>query len=178
MHQISISKMKKLLFSAITLLLATLAGAQSIERQVYASGGAYAVSPNLTLSYTVGEPVVATLFSTKLILTQGFQQPLETDTPFTVSVNTDIANWSINAFPNPFNESINVEVGTDKTADFTISVRNLLGQNLGLDLEANQYPGKKVYTLSTAALAQGMYIVTISANNGKSYRSFKLNKVY
>jgi gliding motility-associated-like protein len=47
----------------------------SIEQQVIGSTGSYQVGPSMTLSSTVGEAVVQTLFSTSMILTQGFQQP-------------------------------------------------------------------------------------------------------
>lgn len=65
--------MKKLLY----LLLLTTVGANAqvvLEQQVIGSTGSYQVGTNLTLSSTVGEAVVQTLFSTSGILTQGFQQ--------------------------------------------------------------------------------------------------------
>ena len=66
--------MKKLLF--IFMLLTLGATAQiSIEHQVIGSTGSYQVGASMTLSSTVGEAVVQTLFSTSMILTQGFQQP-------------------------------------------------------------------------------------------------------
>src|SRR5690606_26917834 len=47
----------------------------TIERQVIGSTGSYQVGTTMSLSSTVGEAVVQTLFSTSKILTQGFQQP-------------------------------------------------------------------------------------------------------
>lgn len=66
--------MKKLLY---ILLLTTLgANAQVVlDRQVIGSTGGYVVGTSMTLSSTVGEAVVQTLFSVNRILTQGFQQP-------------------------------------------------------------------------------------------------------
>ncbi|MDC0231655.1 SprB repeat-containing protein, partial [Aureispira] len=49
--------------------------AQEISRHVVASGGNYSTSTNISVSATIGEPVVNTLTSSGLILTQGFQQP-------------------------------------------------------------------------------------------------------
>lgn len=66
--------MKKLLY----ILLLTTFGANAqvvLERQVIGSTGGYVVGSSMSLSSTVGEAVVQTLFSVNKILTQGFQQP-------------------------------------------------------------------------------------------------------
>ncbi len=66
--------MKKLIY----LLLLTTFGANAqvvLDRQVIGSTGGYVVGTNMSLSSTVGEAVVQTLFSVNKILTQGFQQP-------------------------------------------------------------------------------------------------------
>jgi gliding motility-associated-like protein len=66
--------MKKLLY----ILLLTTFGANAqvtLERQVIGSTGGYQVGSTMSLSSTVGEPVVQTAFSVSQILTQGFQQP-------------------------------------------------------------------------------------------------------
>lgn len=152
------------------------ANAQTLERTVVASSGEYLTSPNinLTLSCTIGEPVVATLTNIKLILTQGFQQPLENDV---LSVDINTADWSIKAFPNPFNDVINIEISSDKASEFTITMTNLLGQNFGGEYLANHYPGKNVYQLNTSTLAQGMYIVTVASKDGKLVKTFKVTNV-
>ncbi|PKP50962.1 MAG: hypothetical protein CVT95_02000 [Bacteroidetes bacterium HGW-Bacteroidetes-12] len=66
--------MKKLLY--ILILFPFGINAQVvIEQQVIGSTGSYQVGTNITLSSTVGEAAVQTLFPTSMILTQGFQQP-------------------------------------------------------------------------------------------------------
>lgn len=69
--------MKKLLFVQLLAWAVFAAGvqAQSLSPQVVASGGGYAEAGGYSLSYTVGEPVTATLASGSNILTQGFHQP-------------------------------------------------------------------------------------------------------
>ena len=147
--------------------------APPFERQVVASAGEYLDTPTLKLSCTIGEPIVATLVDVKLILTQGFQQPQENE----VSVNLDLADWSIKAYPNPFNENVNIEITSDKSSEFVINITNLIGQNLGMEYLANNYPGKNVYTLNTSHLSTGMYIVTVNSKDGKLIKSFKLSKI-
>jgi hypothetical protein len=147
--------------------------APPFERQVVASAGQYLDTPTLKLSCTIGEPIVATLTNVKLILTQGFQQPQENE----VSVNLDLADWNIKAYPNPFNDNVNIEITSDKSSEFVIGITNLIGQNLGMEYLANNYPGKNVYTLNTAFLTTGMYIVTVTSKDGQLIKSFKLNKI-
>jgi len=164
-------------FLAVVAVGVATSNAQNIappfERQVVASAGEYLDTPTLKLSCTIGEPIVATLFNVKLILTQGFQQPQENE----VSIKTDLADWNIKAYPNPFNDNVNIEITSDKSSEFTIGITNLIGQNLGMDYLANNYPGKNVYSLNTAHLATGMYIVTVSSKDGKLIKSFKLSKI-
>ncbi|OWY20129.1 hypothetical protein C7N43_23130 [Sphingobacteriales bacterium UPWRP_1] len=69
--------MKKAIFLQVLTFCLVAAGAQaqSLTPQVVASGGGYAQGGGYSLSYTIGEPVTATLTSGSNILTQGFHQP-------------------------------------------------------------------------------------------------------
>ncbi len=73
--------MKQLNYISIMLLLISSAtfGQLQLGRQVIGSTGSYATGTNITVSSTVGETMVQTLFSTNFILTQGFQQTLRVD---------------------------------------------------------------------------------------------------
>jgi len=63
----------------LTLLISALAFAacifQAKAQQVVSTSGGYYEGENLSLSWTLGEPVIETFNSGNLILTQGFQQP-------------------------------------------------------------------------------------------------------
>ena len=67
--------MKKLLFTIIAVVFATFSFSQQISHHVVASGGNYSTASGISVSSTVGEPMVNTLTATGFILTQGFQQP-------------------------------------------------------------------------------------------------------
>jgi gliding motility-associated-like protein len=88
--------MKKLLY--IFIFFAFGANAQTtISRQVIGSTGGYQVGSTMSLSSTVGEPVVQTLFSVNQILTQGFQQPNNnTDSLVTYEVINESCNGASN----------------------------------------------------------------------------------
>lgn len=170
--------MKQFILSlAACLTLGFAANAQTLERQVVASSGEYLTNPNinLTLSCTVGEPIVTTLEDIKLILTQGFQQPLENDILGAVDYTT--ADWHIKAYPNPFTDVVNVEISSDQASEFSINITNLLGQNFGGEYLAHHYPGKNVYQLNTSTLAQGLYVITVASKDGKLTKSFKITNI-
>ncbi len=70
--------MKQITYISILLLIisSNSFGQVTLGRQVIGSTGSYATGTNISVSSTVGEAVVQTLFSTNTILTQGFQQTL------------------------------------------------------------------------------------------------------
>lgn len=70
---------KHLAFTAtfMLVLLCFYSGAQisSLAPVLVGSAGGYVTSPTMSLSYSIGEPVITTASTSTLILTQGFQQP-------------------------------------------------------------------------------------------------------
>lgn len=76
---------KRLKLSTLLLLVLGLTGLQAQEtinatfqttaEEVVATAGGYYEGENLSLSWTVGEPIIETFAGSDLILTQGFQQP-------------------------------------------------------------------------------------------------------
>lgn len=170
--------MKKVYSLLAGLLVAGFANAQIAELspQVFASAGNYATSSSLSLSYTIGEPVVATLTNVKLILTEGFQQP---EDDFTISV-PEFANeyGVINVFPNPFTDNLNISVDTDKEHELYIFMYDMAGRRVESQFLANHFPGKKQYNISTAGLAQGMYTLTIASAKGDFVKTVKITKAY
>ncbi|MAX68431.1 MAG: hypothetical protein CMP60_01910, partial [Flavobacteriales bacterium] len=66
--------MKKILLTITLISFATLSFSQQVSRYVVASGGNYSTASGISVSSTIGEPMVNTLTATAFILTQGFQQ--------------------------------------------------------------------------------------------------------
>ena len=66
--------MRKTLLTIILVSFATLSFSQQVSRYVVASGGNYSTASGISVSSTIGEPMVNTLTATGFILTQGFQQ--------------------------------------------------------------------------------------------------------
>ncbi len=77
---------------------------QANAQQVIASAGGYFQSDNLSLSFTLGEPVTATYQNDEIILIQGFQQPYN----FYLQQILNIpAGWSgVSTYLNPLNKGV------------------------------------------------------------------------
>ncbi|HOW26003.1 MAG TPA: T9SS type A sorting domain-containing protein [Bacteroidales bacterium] len=72
--------MKKALLILTGLWLAFGSMSQTLDQQVIATAGNYSEAGGISLSWTMGECVIATFGNNDIILTQGFQQPLMTFT--------------------------------------------------------------------------------------------------
>lgn len=93
-------KIIPLLISAAFLAIAINSNAQ----QVIASAGGYYEGDNISISWTLGEPVIETFVGADIILTQGFQQPYS----FYLSQVLNIpAGWSgISGYIDPLNKGV------------------------------------------------------------------------
>lgn len=116
-----------------------------LERQVIGSTGNFSQGSTMTISSTVGEVAVQSLFSVNQILTQGFQQP---------SINQDsLVTYEV------INESCN------GAANGSIFINNVLGCPGPYSLIVKSFPDTS-NTFASDALAQGKYIVRITGSNG------------
>lgn len=77
---------------------------QNMAQQVIATAGGEYQGNNLSLSYTIGEPVTETLSAGNVVLTQGFQQPYN----FYLQQILNIpAGWSgVSTYIDPLNKSV------------------------------------------------------------------------
>lgn len=95
--------MKKPIACFISLILLMLTVNVNAQ-QVIASAGGYFENDNISLSWTVGEPVTETFAGVDLILTQGFQQPYN----FYITQLLNIpAGWSgVSLYVDPVNKGV------------------------------------------------------------------------
>lgn len=93
-----------------------LLSAQSLSPAVISIAGGYAKAGNgMSLSWTLGEPVTPTLQSGGVLLTQGFQQPFLGEITSYEAANFD---YTINTWPNPVQEMINIQTDYDQTLKY------------------------------------------------------------
>ncbi len=108
--------MKKLVGFLIIIAFAVLS-IHAKAQQVIASAGGYYEGNNISLSWTLGEPVTETFSNGGVILTQGFQQPYN----FYLQQILNIpAGWSsVSSFIDPMNKGVE-SIFAPYSADFII----------------------------------------------------------
>lgn len=135
--------MKKILYLFILFSLGATAQT-TISRQVIGATGGYQTGTNITLSSTVGEAAVQTLFSTSKILTQGFQQP---ETTADSVVTYEVINESCRGAQNG-----------------SIFISNVLGCPGPYQLNIIAV-GDSITVWEADKLSEGSYYVEITGNN-------------
>ncbi len=148
--------------SATAFLLMT---SEATAQQVIANVGAEFQNGNTRLSFTIGEPVIATLAAAGAIATQGFQQP-PNDFSTAVVQQVDPA-LTITAFPNPAREQITVMAeGLSGTIDL-----RLLDASGRLVMVYDNAPAR--HTLDLAHLSNGCYTI-LALSDDRSIATIKL----
>ena len=162
----------------LTLLIFTLPfllNAQSIERQVVASGGSFTSTANLQVSSTVGEVITATSSSANIILTQGFQQTSKEDE--SVSIKETTLGLTINAFPNPTSEVVNLEIDAQKPLVLELEMVDMLGKKHQLSNSKLNISGRHAETINLSTFADGTYFLRLNEENGDFSETIKILKV-
>ncbi len=111
--------MKKIIYSMLPIcLLLVQASAQSISQSVIAVAGGYEKTPaGMTVSWTVGEPIVDPLRAGDAILTQGFQQP---DLQVTTGFIDQTFAYELKTFPNPTSHELVLETDYEKPLQYQL----------------------------------------------------------
>lgn len=155
--------MKNTLTLAIIALSAVSAAAQSIERQVIASGGG-SFSGSMLVDWTIGETVVATATTGSVILTQGFQQPPS------ASLNTKSPDAAgIKAWPNPSPGMVTL-AWEQMPGDAAIQLYNATG---ALVYSGNWLQGEQL-NMDLGACMPGVYSLRIVS--GDKVRTLQLSR--
>ncbi|HLP51457.1 MAG TPA: T9SS type A sorting domain-containing protein [Chitinophagales bacterium] len=134
--------------------------AQSIERSVISSTGNYSTGSSVSVSATVGEPVVPTYTSGSIILTQGFQQPENADSVTGVSEVQAVITWTL--FPNPATTQTNLML-SEVPVNCTLHLYNLAGQ-LIMERKIAQQKVQHKEVIDLHGLASGTYMLSILSN--------------
>ena len=84
--------------------------------------------------------------------------------------------FMFNVYPNPFTDEANIVFNLDKPEAVSLRVTNLLGQTVSVYQPGNLASGEHSITLYGKYLSPGIYLVTLSDNNGSSTKKLMLNK--
>ena len=126
----------------------------ALEPSVIASGGSYAETETMSISWTLGELATTTLSGGDMILTQGFQQPSD----FGTGISPEELNWEITAYPNPVKDQLFIRFDIDRTRDFWIEIQDVTGRVLSLEQHKEIFPGD-VIQVNTSRFTYGVYFL-------------------
>ncbi len=162
--------MKKvsLIFS---MLLSTYMFAQQVAPQVVATSGNVSQQSNVTMSYTIGEPVIQTATDGTTILTQGYQQP-----HYNVTLLPQYQNIlpDINVFPNPTADQLQISFDMDKRANVIVTLLDMAGKQIQVK-EFDAMP-QSTLTLPMQQVATGKYMLRITLPDLSSQKTFEIIK--
>jgi len=144
--------------------------AQSISPQVVASSGNYMESGNYSLSWTLGEPVIATAQSGNTILTQGFQQPSYNVTSIT---QNNLFGFEVNVFPNPTPNYITISWKTESTSGVDIFLYDMSGKLITAKTLSSS---DQKASVNLSQLASEQYIMEVKDKNTSNSKIFKIEK--
>lgn len=154
--------MKKILLITSCFCSLMAAQAQSIDRQVVASGGRFAGTGAASISYTVGETAIQYLSASGASVSQGFQQSSSNSTGIKTIHPIDAA---ISTYPNPFVRFIDVK--SDKTLSAAafqlIDINGKTVPVTSTELQAGKY-----WRIQMGELSAGNYWLKITSGNSSS----------
>ncbi len=153
----------------ITLFAAGALSANAQELEVIGSAGSSETSASGTLSYTIGEVVVATGSSTENVLTQGFHQGFLTPT----AIDEVPERFEVTIYPNPTADRLVIE--SAHLSDFErVKLYDLQGKLIWQ--QASSLADQERMVINFIPYAAGNYILRMSEKTTGEVYSYKVVK--
>jgi hypothetical protein len=124
--QLTRKSMKKILLM-IPFVLPYLASHGQIREEVVATSGGHGKHDDTSLEWTLGEPVIATLLYGGTLLSQGFHQ---SSIVVTVIKSLDDLPYTIEAYPNPTDDLLLIQLKNAEASDFKCLLYDMNGKIL------------------------------------------------
>src|SRR6056297_2948763 len=151
------------------LLIACTCTGQSIARQVISTAGDYASTADVSISWTIGEPVTETFTSDNYILLQGFQQGDDYIITPPEGNENGLQDIQFQIYPNPTEDLLIIELKDRPKERFTVKLFSISGK---LILTRPIKPYSTLNYINLSSIQSGTYILKILDNN--RMRTFKL----
>jgi hypothetical protein len=136
-------------------------------QEVLSTAGTSFIRPEYVVTFTLGEMVIETFADTAVILTQGFNQGYLTAVAIQEKPGL---GFSLNCFPNPATELLNLEVKGAFPTNLSYSLFDVSGRLLTRGMVVDN-----INTISVHALAPASYYLIISQEN-IALKTFKIVK--
>ena len=151
----------------VIVLILFLAGSMVSAQQVVSSNGDSKSAAGYEVSWTVGEPVVATLIGSTNTLTQGFHQ-----TKLTITAVSELLfpGLEIKVFPNPTPDIITIHFSEylENSRYYLYDLRGQLLENKLINSADTEINMKKY--------ASGQYIIKLTNKSRQPIQTFKVIK--
>ena len=163
--------MKKIALTLVAGIFAVnFINAQQITPQVVASSGGYTQNGGYSVSWTLGEPVIATAQNDSTTLTQGFQQP----TYNVVAITTQtIEGFDVNVYPNPSSDFVIIDWTTDLQNMIYITLFDMVGKMIS---EQSFAATQDKVSLNMSKLASAQYLLEVKTQNNSVTKIFRITK--
>lgn len=163
----------RIFFVLATVFLTVCSYAQiTLEPSVIASGGNYAETETMSISWTLGELATSTLSGGDMVLTQGFQQPFD----FGTGIIPEEVNWGITAYPNPVADVLFVKFDIDMAREFWMDIQDVTGRVLSLEQKKEIFPGD-IIQLNTSNFTYGVYFLKVSTPDKEQTKVLSIRKL-
>lgn len=151
--------MKKQLLTLAAMALFGAIKAQTVMPEVLSSSGGSGQTAQVSLAWTIGEPVTATVSNGTSTLTQGFQQPTLL---IATAQNEQNDLLSLLVYPNPTADFVTLKLDQSNQTPYNYSVFDNAGKlvNQGKASAANP-------NISFQGLASGQYTICVLNSNLK-----------
>ncbi|MBU2948110.1 T9SS type A sorting domain-containing protein [Zobellia uliginosa] len=157
---------KKLLFFYL-IINSTFSSAQSLERSVISNVGGTMTGTDLTVSFTVGEPIVGLVVNDNSV-DQGFWAGKGI---LVIPLSLEEEPSNILVYPNPVVEEVTVFTDQNKVLGIELFAMN--GQRV---LSQRVDEAKLEYNIDMAYMAKGVYVLKLYLENNSETKEFKLIK--
>ena len=154
----------------ISIVVINLINAQQVTPQVIASAGGYTQNGGYSVSWTLGEPVIATATNGGTTLTQGFQQPSYDVVAITTQ---NIEGFEINVYPNPATDFVVIDWTTDKENTLYISLFDLAGKKIS---EQTCLSSQDKVSVNMSQLASAHYLLEVKDKNNQFTKIYRIAK--
>lgn len=158
--------MMKLLLTYFLTFGGALLSAQSFDKTVIASAGSKMTTSSITLSYTIGEPIVG-MASNESSIDQGFWAGSLQVVAITAEKNLD----GIRVYPNPVENELNIF--TDNNEIFGITLFGMNGQRV---FNQNVENTQLEHTIDLGYLSKGVYVLRLFMKDNAEAKLFKIIK--
>jgi len=141
---------------------------QNVSQNVISSAGGQIQYGNGDISWTIGEVVITSIYSSKYILTQGFHQG---NYLITSIGEIGFDKSSILLYPNPTRNFINVKIKADSFIKYKYELIDVAGRLLISNLSYTD-----MFKINLEPYKPAIYYLRISDYSGKFMGSYKIVK--